>query len=112
MTRLVGPGLAGELILTGRSVGAERALQVGLVNRISSPGNARAEALLMARGIAANGPLAVRSALEIIRKTPDLSYAQALDLEYENAVDLITAGECVHGITAFMSRKKPEFPEP
>ena len=112
LTRLVGPGLAGELILTGRSVGAERAFQVGLVNRISSPGNAHAEALLMARGIAANGPAAVRSALEVIRKTPDLSYTQALDLEYEKAVDLITTGECVHGITAFMSQKKPEFPEP
>jgi len=111
LTRLVGPGLAGELILTGRSMGAERAYEAGLVNRISSPGNACAEALLMAQGIAANGPLAVRSALEVIRRTPDLSYAQALDLEYEKAVDLITAGECVHGITAFMSRKKPEFPE-
>jgi len=112
LTRLVGPGLAGELILTGRSVGAERAFQIGLANRISAPGNARAEALLMARGIAGNGPRAVCSALEVIRKTPDLSYAQALDLEYEKAVDLITTGECVHGITAFMSRKKPEFPEP
>ena len=61
---------------------------------------------------AANGPLAVRSALAVIRKTPDLSYARALDLEYDKAVDLITAGECVHGITVFMSRKKPEFPEP
>jgi len=112
LTRLVGPGLAGELILTGRSIEAERALQAGLVNRISSPGNARAEALLMAQGIAANGPLAVRHALEVIRKNPGLSYKQALDLEYEKAVDLITTGECVHGIMAFMSRKKPEFPEP
>ena len=112
LTRLVGSGLAGELILTGRSVGAERAYQAGMVNRISSPGNACAEALLMAQGIAANGPLAVRSALEVVRKTPGLSCAQALDLEYEKAVDLIATGECVHGITAFMSRKKPEFPEP
>lgn len=112
LTRLVGPGLAGELILTGRSVGAERAFQAGLVNQVSSPGNARAEALLMAQGIAANGPLAVRGALEVIRKTPGLSCTQALDLEYQKAVDLITAGECVHGITAFMSQKKPEFPEP
>ncbi len=112
LTRLVGPGLAGELILTGRSITADRALQIGLVNRVSSAGNAREEALRMAGDIAANGPQAVRSALEVIRKTPDMSYARALDLEFENAVSLIAAGECVHGITAFMSRKKPEFPRP
>ena len=112
LTRLVGPGLAGELILTGRSITADRALQIGLVNRVSSAGNAREEALRMAGDIAANGPQAVRSALEVIRKTQDMSYARALDLEFENAVSLIAAGECIHGITAFMSRKKPEFPRP
>jgi len=112
LTRLVGPGLAGELILTGRSIAADRALQIGLVNRISASGNAREEALRMAGDIAANGPQAVRSALEVIRKTPDMSYARALDLEFENAVSLIATGECIHGITAFMARKKPEFPRP
>jgi enoyl-CoA hydratase/carnithine racemase len=112
LTRLVGPGLAGELILTARRITADRALQLGLVNRVSPAGGVREEALRMAREIAANGPLAVRSALEVIRKTPDMTCAQALDLEFEKAVALITAGECVHGITAFMSRKKPEFPRP
>ncbi len=112
LTRLVGPGLAGELILTARSITADRALQLGLVNRVSPPGSAREEAMRMARDIAANGPLAVRSALQVIRKTPDMAYAQALDLEFEKAVALITAGECVPGITAFISRKKPEFPRP
>lgn len=112
LTRMVGPGLAAELILTGRRIPAERALQIGLVNRISPAGGVLEEALEMARDIAANGPLAVRSALEVIRKTPDMPYARALDLEFEKAVDLITAGECVHGITAFLSGKKPEFPKP
>ena len=70
------------------------------------------EALEMAKAIASNGPLAVRSALEVIRKTPDMTYENALDLEYEKAVCLITSGECVHGITAFISKEKPEFPEP
>jgi enoyl-CoA hydratase len=112
LTRLVGPGLAGELILTGKSISSGRALQIGLANRVSPAGEALKEALEMAKVIAANGPLAVRSALEVIRRTPDLSCEHALELEFEKAVDLITAGECVHGITAFMSRKNPEFPKP
>ena len=112
LTRLAGPGTAAELILTARSITADRALQLGLVNRISAPGTAREEALEMAKAIAANGPLAVRSALEVIRKTPDMTYENALDLEYEKAVSLITSGECVQGIAAFISKEKPEFPEP
>lgn len=66
----------------------------------------------MAKAIAANGPLAVRSALEVIRMTADMTYENALDLEYEKAVSLITSGECVQGIAAFISKEKPEFPEP
>jgi enoyl-CoA hydratase len=112
LTRLVGPGLAAELILTARSIAADRARQLGLVNRVSAAGQVREEALQMARDIAANGPLAVRSALAVIRNTLDMPYARALEFEYEKAVDLITAGECVHGITAFMSSKTPDFPKP
>jgi len=89
LTRVVGPGAAAELILTGRSISAERALQIGLANRISPAGGVLEEALEIAAEIAANGPLAVRSALEVIRKTPDMPYARALELEFEKAVDLI-----------------------
>jgi len=112
LIRLLGPGQSAELILTGRRIAADRALQMGLVNRVCPKGEALEEALRMARDIAANGPLAVRSALEIIRRTPDMPFDRALDLEFEKAVDLITSGECAHGITAFLSRKKPEFPKP
>ncbi len=112
LTRLAGPGIAAELILTGRSISAERALQHGLVNRVSAAGNAWIEAMEMAEAIAANGPMAVRSALEVIRRTPELTNRDALALEYEKAVSLIVAGECVHGITAFMTGEKPKFPKP
>ncbi len=112
LTRLAGPGIAGELILTGRSIKAERALRLGLINRVSASGKALEEALAMAQTIAENGPRAVRSALALIRQTPDLTYAAALDLEYEKAVSLITSGECIHGIAAFISKEKPQFPPP
>ena len=112
LTRLVGPGIAAELILTARPVGAGEALHLGLVNRVSAPGGALAEALDMAGAIAANGPRAVRSALAVIRRTPDLSEADALTLEAQKAVALIVSGECVHGIDAFLSRRLPDFPMP
>ena len=111
LPRLVGPARAAEMILTARPVTAKDALACGLVNRVSSPGGALAESVDMARVIAANGPRAVRSALEVIRSTSNPSLHNALALEMERAIALITTGECVHGISAFLSRTTPDFPD-
>ncbi len=111
LTRLVGPGCAADLILTGRKVSAKEALQMGFANSISNPGKCLEEALAMADVIAQNGPRAVRAALAVIRNTPDLPLLEALDYESDKAADLIVSGECIHGISAFLSKKMPEFPE-
>jgi enoyl-CoA hydratase len=63
LTRLVGPGHAADMVLTGRKVGADEAFRLGLANRLSEPGLALNQALEMAAAIAANGPQAVRHAL-------------------------------------------------
>ena len=109
LTRLVGPSRAADLILTARPVRSAEALDLGLVNRISPPGEALAAAMALAELMAANGPKAVRHALHLIRKAPDLSLAEALDLETEQAVALIATGECLQGIGAFLEKKTPEF---
>ncbi|MBW1989396.1 MAG: enoyl-CoA hydratase/isomerase family protein [Deltaproteobacteria bacterium] len=112
LARLAGTSVAADLILTARAVDAAEALSLGLVNRVSEPGDALAHALCLAREIARNGPLAVRHALSVIRRIPDLSLQQALDLEAQTASELIAAGECAHGVAAFLEKKEPVFPEP
>ncbi|HHO76410.1 MAG TPA: enoyl-CoA hydratase/isomerase family protein [Deltaproteobacteria bacterium] len=112
LARLVGPSIAADLILTARKLDAEEALALGLVNRISGPGSALDEAISLATSIADNGPRAVRHALEVIRKTADMTYVDALEMESKKAVELIASGECIHGITAFLTKEKPNFPEP
>jgi enoyl-CoA hydratase/carnithine racemase len=85
---------------------------MGLVNRISAPGKALQAAVEMAEAITANGPLAVRRALQVIRAGRNLSLEATLDLERQTAIDLIASGECLHGIGAFLTGQAPLFPDP
>ena len=112
LARLIGPGRAADLILTARKVGAKEAFELGMVNRVAEQGKSLDEALSLAEQIARNGPRAVRSSLEILRRSAELPLSEAFALEMEKAADLIATGECAHGITAFLQREKPEFPDP
>jgi enoyl-CoA hydratase/carnithine racemase len=111
LTRLVGTAAAADLILTGRKVSAEEALRIGFATSVSAPGKSLDEALAMAEAIAKNGPRAVRAALAVIRNTPDKGLVEALDFESDRAAELIATGECIHGITSFMNKKEPDFPD-
>jgi len=111
LAHLIGPSRAADLVLTARKVLAGEAINLGLVNRVSRPGDSLAEAVRMAEMISKNGPRAVRSALNVIRKSRNQSLNQTLDLESDKAVSLIVSGECFHGVAAFFERKEPEFPD-
>jgi len=111
LARLIGPGRAADLILTARRVDASEAMALGLANRVSEKGKALDEALALANAIAKNGPRAVRSALEVLRRAPAMSSADALALEMDRAIALIATGECAYGISALMSKSDPEFPD-
>ncbi len=111
LTRLLGPALASDLILTARRIDAEEALRMGLASRVSLPGKSVEVALELAQAIANNGPRAVRAALEVIRKSSDMPISEALSFELGRAADLIVSGECVHGVTALFSKQDPEFPD-
>ncbi len=111
LSHLIGAASAADLILTARRIGADEALSLGLVNRVSAPGNALNEAIAMAEAIMRNGPQAVRCALKVIRASRHLSLQAALDLEKQTAIDLIASGECLHGIGAFLTGQTATFPD-
>jgi enoyl-CoA hydratase/carnithine racemase len=111
LTRLLGPAKAADLILTARPVSAIEALEMGLINRISKSTKVLEEAMELAESISTNGPLAVRSALKLIRNACNMPFEKALDLESEMAVSLIGSGECFHGIAAFLEKRKAFFPD-
>ena len=76
-------GLAVEWALTGGFVPATRAVEVGLVNRLTEPGAALDGALEVATAIAANGPLAVRATKRILVESREWPAAEAFDRQRE-----------------------------
>lgn len=108
---LIGTSRASDLILTARTLTAKAAFEIGLVNHVSEHGACLDHAMDIARQISQNGPNAVRHTLDLLRQTRDLPLSQALAKEAEAASDLIVSGECLHGITALMEKRQPEFPD-
>jgi len=106
---VIGRGQALELMCTGRGIGADEMLALGLVNRIVPAAFIESEAMTLARRIADNGPLAVRGAKRIVnaRIAPGFSSARELSdalrgtLEYSHDVD--------EAMLAHRQQRKPRF---
>ncbi|MCS7002779.1 MAG: enoyl-CoA hydratase-related protein [Dehalococcoidia bacterium] len=109
LPRLVGPGVATEMILTGAPVTADRALTVGLVNRVVPRARLLPEAEAIARAAAANAPLALQFAKEAMRQGLDHTLAQGLELEGDLYVLLESTADRMEGITAFREKRPPRW---
>src|SRR5450631_70623 len=81
LPRLVGKGIAHELILTGEMMSAEEALRIGLVNRVVEPGDLLATAEAIAKKIIANAPIAVQYAMEAVERGMEMPQEEGLYLE-------------------------------
>ena len=81
LPRLVGRGLALELLLTGDMISAARAAEIGLVNRVVPAADLRAEAMKLAQLLAAKAPVAVQYILEAVRHGAEMPLAEAQHLE-------------------------------
>ena len=110
LPRLVGPGWARDMLLTGRKLAATESLSIGLVNRIAeSPGTVLALALRVAEDILQGSPLGARYAREAILSGADMSLSQSLGLEADLNVILQSTRDRAEGITSFLERREPEF---
>jgi enoyl-CoA hydratase len=112
LTRLVGPGLSSELILTGRRVKSEEALRIGLVNAVYPLDQLMAEASRLAESIASNSPLAVRSAKQLIRLAFNGQTTDGLDTEARAFGNAFTTGDQKEGMTAFVEKRAATFQDP
>lgn len=107
LARLVGKGNAMELVLTGDMITAERALQIGLVNRVVPADQLMTEAKALAEKLASKAPIALRCAKDAIDYGADMSLQSAL--EFENRLYAIVLGsqDKAEGVTAFFEKRSP-----
>jgi len=110
LPRAVPPKVANEMILTGRRINADEALQHGLVNRVLPAGTALDGARALAREITEASPTSVRTSLEIMEQTrlvPDpvdaiIDHSDALD-------DLVLSEDMREGLAAFAEKRPPRW---
>ncbi len=101
--------VAMELALTGELIDAQRAAQLGLVNRIVDPGTALDAALELAATVAANGPLAVDASKRVIVESAGWSEAKAWDNQGEIVGPVFVSEDAREGATAFAEKRDPEW---
>ena len=109
LARLVGMGMAKQLIYTGRAIRADEALHIGLVNAVVPQAELMGKALEMAGQIAAQAPLAVRAAKECINAEYDLEADEAIAYENKAFGECFATEDQKGGMKAFLEKGKYEF---
>ncbi len=109
LPRLVGKGVAMQLILTGEMIDAQEAYRIGLVNKVVPAADLLAESEKMMRGILAMGPLAVRLAMEAVDQGLEMTLDEGLLLEANHFGLLAATQDMKEGTTAFLEKRSARF---
>ena len=106
LPRLVGKGIAMEILLTGDMVGAQRAYEIGLVNRVVPAAELMSEARKLAQTLAAKAPIAVRFILDAVNQGLDAPFSVGELLETSLFGTIASSEDMREGTKAFLEKRK------
>ncbi len=109
LARIAGPGVAREWVLTGDMYGAEEAHRVGVVNRLFEQADLLEGTMKMVNTILSRGPVAVRLAIETIRRGMNMSQAEGEIIETDMFALAATTEDMHEGMAAFLEKRKANF---
>ena len=109
LARICGMGVAKDLILTGRTLDAEEALRLGLVNAVYEPDELLERTLETARLLAGKSPLALAAAKAAINQALQGDHADNLGAEADRFGELFASEDAKEGLTAFVEKREPRF---
>jgi enoyl-CoA hydratase len=109
LPRQIPRAIAMELLLTGRPIGAQRAYEVGLVNRVVPLADLLTEAEALAQAVTANGPIAVRGTKEAALRGLDLPFKEAIAFGLELERRAFESADSREGTQSFVEKRAPTF---
>jgi len=109
LPRTIPSRLAAEMLFTGKTIDAQEAHRIGLVNKVVPLEELMDEAYKMAEVICDGSPLAVRYAKEIMMRARDLPIEEALRLEDDFQTLIMGTRDFQEGVSAFKEKRKPEW---
>lgn len=112
LARLVGAGMAKQMIYTARNIKADEAYRIGLVNAVYTQEELLPAAEKMAAGIAKNAPIAVRNCKKAINEGLDLDMDAAVALEEKLFGDCFESEDQKYGMAYFLDKNKEKVKEP
>lgn len=109
LTRLVGKGVALEMIMSGDIIQSTRALEIGLVNKIIESNALLEEGKKVLSRIISKGPIALKNCIEAVNRGLNGSLKEGLEIEAVLFSQLFSTSDMKEGITAFLEKRKPVF---
>ncbi|MDE7170587.1 MAG: enoyl-CoA hydratase/isomerase family protein [Oscillospiraceae bacterium] len=108
LPRIVGLGMAKQLLYTARNIDSAEALRIGLVNAVVPQAELMDTAVKMATTIAKNAPIAVRACKKAVNEGMQVSIDKAVEIEEKLFGDCFETHDQVEGMACFLSREKPK----
>jgi len=109
LTRLIGEGRAMEMILTGRMIKAEEALQYGILNFVFDHKELEIKTMEIAKTITEKSPYAIERAKRSVKSVSNMKLEKGLQFEREMFLECFNSEDGKEGITAFMEKRKANF---
>ena len=109
LPKIVGVGMAKELIFSGKIIDAAEALRIGLVNSVTTSEELMNSAMELAKMIASRAPGAVQKSKASINDSADTSTDEAIENECKLFSECFTTHEQIEGMKAFLEKRRPNF---
>jgi enoyl-CoA hydratase len=109
LTRVIGKARAMEMVLTGKFISADEALNYGLVNKIAPVELYLEEAVKLAQAVASMSPIATQMAKESVKRAYETHLEEGLHFERKNFYMLFASQDQKEGMNAFVEKRRPDF---
>jgi enoyl-CoA hydratase/carnithine racemase len=109
LPRLVGRTHAYEMLLLGDRISAERALEIGLVNKVSPVASLMDDAKELAGRLAGQAPIAIKMIIDSVNRGLETTIDEGLEIEADNSVIVSKTDDAMEGTMAFMEKRTPDF---